>query len=243
MGCSSGKEAAEGVAPPHSRRALLRSAVPEKPVAAEEKPCVGLDSTVTSQSGLRGRVVRRTNTDVLLKMRDTTEQWVDICDIVVVKVTLQGTRGLREEGWVPGQSRGKPDPYCTCWLRPAGSTLDAAEAVKLAWGQDAYLLGYLAGDSLEFTVWDRDSVMQEDFLGKAALSASLLRAGSFEGELPLCEAGASTGASVLVRVELAPRPAAAPPPSASLGTDEGEMCTHEADVIVEGPLLNSACCC
>jgi len=103
-----------------------------------------------------------------------------------LRVVIESARGLRKADWM-----GKSDPYCVCTI--PGKPQEKLQTPYLdstlapVWNYVGVLLDYAEGDSLEFSVWDRDPPpKKDDLLGRAILNSSQLAAG-FSGELQLLE--------------------------------------------------------
>jgi len=116
----------------------------------------------------------------------------------VVKVEMISGRGLRNTDWI-----GESEPYCIVQL--AGNdaskvqTITSKDYKEPKWNHVAEVSGYRAGDSLVFTVKDRDP-LKDDILGKATLTQEQVKQG-FAGELQLTEVGEGVQAFLNVKVE------------------------------------------
>jgi len=104
-----------------------------------------------------------------------------------VVVTIVGARGLRDSDWLPGA--GKPDCYVE--VRSADKLLHTTEVInntcEPVWAEEKPLTELEAGASLEFTVWDKDTI-GSDLLGKAVLNPEDYAGVGFNGELQLKDA-------------------------------------------------------
>lgn len=142
-----------------------------------------------------------------------------------LRVTVVGAKGLRHADWmgmVPG------DPYCTCEVHGQSVSKFQTEVVSKAlnpfWNHEFRVDDYVFGDSLMFTVLDKDMTKQDDLLGKVCLSSKQFLPNGFDGELPLSEAGDGTNATLTVKIspvsqkELSP---AQPPATADHAEDVG----------------------
>jgi len=111
-----------------------------------------------------------------------------------LRVIILSARGLRNADNMPGQ--GVSDPFCTCAAagRPGAmvKTRTVQDSLDPVWHHEDELIVCAQGDDvLEFTVWDKDLVKQDDLLGRAELAVSPAHM-FFDGELKLrgegCEA-------------------------------------------------------
>jgi len=120
-----------------------------------------------------------------------------------VKLTIVSAKGLRKADWF-----GLSDPYCTVRIqqRPEQKYRTPVHAKTLdpVWNHEVEFTDYVVGDSLEFTVWDKDLLKPNDLLGKATLANQQFHPAGFEGDLPLSDAGNGIKASLRVRIAAAP---------------------------------------
>lgn len=119
-----------------------------------------------------------------------------------INVKIEGARGLRNADGLPGQ--GLSDPYCTCEVpyKPCSkfATSVVNDTLEPQWDHLAEVAEYTAGDSLLFTVWDKDWD-RDDLLGYAILTLSEeAYTSGFDGELRLLEAGDGIDAHLKVVV-------------------------------------------
>jgi len=115
-----------------------------------------------------------------------------------VRVVVRNALGLRNEAWM-----GKSDPYCICEIpgKPAASfqTKVVKNNMNPVWNHADEVYGYSPGDSLAFSVWDRDAAKRDDLLGRGTLTSDQVLAG-FEGVVTLTDVGHSRKASLYVKV-------------------------------------------
>lgn len=106
-----------------------------------------------------------------------------------LQVEITRARGLR---FSDGKPAGVTDPYCICEIpgKPKAMVqtlaIDGLQGVH--WNHKGEIAQYNPGDSLVCSVYDRDALPRESFLGKVVLSSAQLMKG-FKGELGLTEAG------------------------------------------------------
>mmetsp|Transcript_112515 Transcript_112515/g.217998 ORF Transcript_112515/g.217998 Transcript_112515/m.217998 type:complete len:312 (+) Transcript_112515:57-992(+) len=105
-------------------------------------------------------------------------------------IMVVSASGIRNSDWLPGT--GKPDCYCTVKSAEQGRELFRTKILndQLApmWNEEARLIGYKTGESLEFEVWDKDLITSES-LGKVTLSPDDFAQEGWNGQLKLTEAG------------------------------------------------------
>lgn len=108
-----------------------------------------------------------------------------------LRVHIVSARGLRDaDTGFFGQS----DAYCVCEIEGRGDAAFETPAVKNSlvprWDHVGDVHDFRPADTLMFTVWDRDPMKKDDFLGMAKLKAAqFLRQGRFEGSLDLMHKG------------------------------------------------------
>jgi len=123
--------------------------------------------------------------------------------LAAVKVTIVSARSLRNADFV-----GKSDPYCECEIvgKPNSKFATAVidDNLNPEWNHEAEITGYNVGDSLTFTVKDKDNdlIKSDDFLGRVTLTTAQFFEAGFEGELPLSCAGKGVEAFLKVKVQL-----------------------------------------
>mmetsp|Transcript_50409 Transcript_50409/g.146279 ORF Transcript_50409/g.146279 Transcript_50409/m.146279 type:complete len:624 (+) Transcript_50409:89-1960(+) len=105
----------------------------------------------------------------------------------VLRISIMGARSLRNAD-LPGKS----DPYCTVEIPGKSSskfkTKVLQDTLDPLWNQEVELKGVAAGDSLLFSVFDKDTLTADDLLGKAVLRKEEVVPMGFKGELPLLPA-------------------------------------------------------
>jgi len=172
---------------------------------------------VTSKSGLKGKVLSRTTTDVTVLLDNGQEVCWDIEeDITMVKVTIKRAKDLANKDTFTKSD--KSDPYVTCELKGKPQTRVKTPMVlndlNPEWNFQANVLGYTLGDSLVFEVWDKDYV-QDGYLGKCTLEFQGQGSEEFNGELGLLDSKGKPVNGVLeVQTILSAAPTAAPPTEA-----------------------------
>jgi hypothetical protein len=118
-----------------------------------------------------------------------------------LKITIVSAKDLRNADFVPGS--GKSDPYCVCEVKRKPQlkfqTPVIDDMLNPTWDHQDRFEKFSAGDSLVFTVFDKD-VVGSDLLGDATLERGTFEHG-FEGDLPLDGKGKGPSASLRVRVE------------------------------------------
>jgi hypothetical protein len=138
---------------------------------------------VTTVEGVKGKVLRRTTTDIYLQTDGGKEIPVPFEDITVVKVYIEKATNLANMDYI-----GKSDPYVTCQLadKPQSmvKTPMVANDLNPQWNFEAVLLGYTTGDALVFDIWDKD-MMKDDYLGRCTLEHMKFHEAEFVGDLPL----------------------------------------------------------
>merc|ERR1740121_1524012 len=88
--------------------------------------------------------------------------------------------------------QGKSDPFCIC--ESVGKhdfqiqTPIVNDSLDPMWNYTRWVT-YVVGDSLTFTIYDKDVGTKDDLLGKASLPSEQFYPGGFDGEIPLEECG------------------------------------------------------
>lgn len=151
------------------------------------KPQVGVQSPVVEQ-GVKSVVA------VTRKASTPKEEVVTH----TVKVTIVSARGLRNSDVLE-----KQQPYCVVEVLGKSESRQkspiGSHPTSPQWDHSSEVCNYCAGDSLVFTVKDKD-FLADDKLGVATLDAEKVRAG-FLGELKLTDAGRGVEAYLEVDVE------------------------------------------
>jgi len=131
------------------------------------------------------------------------------CDAWRLVVSIISADGLKSADRVP-LGPGSSDPYCICEVVGRPETRTSTDMVRRAhnpmWLHMCVLEGWRLGDSLLFTIWDRDRFKFDDRLGWAELPTKGARPPCFDGNLVLRGAGRGVEARITVRVRAAPRP-------------------------------------
>jgi len=138
---------------------------------------------VTTKDASKGTVTMRTTTDVTLKLDNGEEKKVNIDDITIVKVTIEGASDLADKDWFS-----KSDPYVTCELKDKPKsrvkTATVLNDLNPQWNFEAAVLGYTTDDSLIFEIWDND-LGKDDYLGRCTLENAEFKKKKFTGDLEL----------------------------------------------------------
>jgi len=158
----------------------------------------------------------------------------------VINVKIVAARGLQHMEWSSRShttSAAGSDTYCICEV-PGKSksrviTSACTDSLDPVWNHEATINCYKEGDSLMFTLFDQHVPRHAGHLARTQLSASRLRAGAFEGELPLAGTGADAGSMLHVKVCAVPRPPRSP--RAALST-ESSWDTHSQPPSVQSSL-------
>jgi len=85
------------------------------------------------------------------------------------------------------------DPYCICEIQGKPLSRHVTEVIKdnldPVWNQHAVFADFKVGDTLLFTVWDKDTFKSDDLLGRASLCSEQFHPSGFDDELLLGDAG------------------------------------------------------
>mmetsp|Transcript_25054 Transcript_25054/g.72070 ORF Transcript_25054/g.72070 Transcript_25054/m.72070 type:complete len:1187 (+) Transcript_25054:37-3597(+) len=107
-----------------------------------------------------------------------------------LKVCILGARSLRN---VDGQSGGLSDPYCVCEVEGKPhvrfQTRRIDDCLDPDWNEERELMNYKAGDTLKFSVKDKDFGSKDEVLGVAMLPSSRFLQQGFDQEVPLTMPG------------------------------------------------------
>jgi len=119
-----------------------------------------------------------------------------------LEVHILSARGLRNADWM-----GKSDPYCIASIpgKPNAKVQTPVidNCLSPVWNYLGVIPGYSHGDTLDFSVWDKDPPPKsDDLLGVASLDAQAV-ANGFNGEIQLRDAGKGITAFLSVHVKLA----------------------------------------
>ncbi|CAE8603326.1 unnamed protein product, partial [Polarella glacialis] len=132
---------------------------------------------------------------------------------VSVTLSIVSAKGLRNaDTWIQGKS----DPYVMCTVRGKPGTKFKTKTVDdcldPVWNESFDLTDFAVGDILDFAVWDEDLLTPDDALGTASLTSDeVFKAGGFEGEVPLQDAGKGIDARLLLRIQAPDADIAVPP--------------------------------
>merc|ERR1712048_684074 len=118
---------------------------------------------------------------------------------VPLRIKVVSARGLRNADFI-----GKSDPYCICEVtgRPDSKfeTVTIDGQLNPEWNHEADVVGYHVGDSLTFSVKDRDPLKPDDSLGSVTLETDRFWDTGFDGELPLVGAGQEAFLKIKIEV-------------------------------------------
>lgn len=109
--------------------------------------------------------------------------------VTKVTVKIRGARGLRKADW-----RGLSDPYCVCEItNKRGSKFQTSvigRTLNPDWEHEEIVPEYIPGDSITFTVYDKDKwLKKDDVLGTATLKDWQFYPYGFHGEVELSSGG------------------------------------------------------
>lgn len=118
-----------------------------------------------------------------------------------IRVTVVGAKGLRQADQGAGS---KSDPYCVCEIPGKPNfkfrTKVVNDCLDPQWNEERVVADFSVGDTLKFTVRDRDVGSSDELLGRASLQCRQFIENGFDGELKLLEAGRGINASLHVKV-------------------------------------------
>jgi hypothetical protein len=156
-----------------------------------------------------------------------------------LEVTVVGCKGLRNADWT-----GSSDPYCVCQIQgeeePLFQTRVMWNTLDPVWDETEKLSFYALGESLVFKVYDHDQLNLDDFLGEVVLEASTLEAaangngdcpGTFDGELPLLNAGMDVPPTIHIRAVFEALP--------ELPVRQPNVQTVPSDLLSRGPSIHA----
>lgn len=117
-------------------------------------------------------------------------------------VTIVGAKGLSKLNHFVGDS-----PYVVCEVKCADKKANAIKVTTKVlkktltpeWNEEHALPGWLPGEALVFTVYDKGMITSR-VEGKAMIGSDKFYPSGFEGELPLETGSAATGATLQVRI-------------------------------------------
>lgn len=175
-----------------SKAKETKTAEPGKTLLAAEPASAEALQEVCKTCGNKGR-------DILGKRCVCSYGQALVGPEVQLKVTIASAQALRNADFV-----GKSDPYCICEVLgkpdPNIQTAVVSDQLNPAWNFESVLAGYCVGNSLTFTVKDKDVLKSDDILGKATLTTAQIFPDGFEGEIQLTDAGAGVEAFLKVQV-------------------------------------------
>lgn len=118
---------------------------------------------------------------------------------VRLKVHIVSAKGLRSADWF-----GTSDPYCVCEIvgKPTSRVKTNVKNHTLdpVWNEDHVIAGFVAGDALEFSVYDSELIKADDLLGQLTLTSGQVLPNGLDGVFNLSEAGKGIQATLQVRV-------------------------------------------
>ena len=121
-----------------------------------------------------------------------------------LQVTIVRAKGLRNADWSAFSRKDKSDPYCVCEIaeKPHAkfTTKVINDDLNPNWNHVGQIEDYIFGDTLLFSVWDKDQWNSDDLLGRASLASAQFHESGFDGELELSNAGRGVKASLTVKV-------------------------------------------
>lgn len=110
-----------------------------------------------------------------------------------LRLTIVSARHLRNADIGLPWSSNVSDPYCICEIQGKPLSRTVTEVIKNnldpVWNQHAAFADFKVGDTLLFTVWDKDTFKSDDLLGRASLSSEQFHPSGFDDELLLSDAG------------------------------------------------------
>jgi len=119
-----------------------------------------------------------------------------------LKVTIVSARGLRNSDASGG---GRSDPYCVCEVEGKSQvrfqTKVVNDCLDPEWNEEKELTNYVAGDSLKFTIRDRDFGSKVDeSLGQVTLASSRFLPNGLDQEVNLSGAGKGNRATLRLKI-------------------------------------------
>jgi len=125
---------------------------------------------------------------------------------IAIKVTIISANGLRRADWLPGEAS---TPYCICDIpgKPASSfrTRVRERTLNPIWRHEQVLLDYEAGDSLTFSVFDKDWGKEDDLLGTIDFESTQFLPEGLTGEFKLTQTGKDEPATIKLNVQVVAR--------------------------------------
>lgn len=122
-------------------------------------------------------------------------------------VNIVSARGLpsteAEEGVV---TLGGSDPYCVCMIpskkRSTIKTRVIRDNCSPMWNFEGFVPDYMAGDSIEFLVFDKDYGKEDDLLATCLLEGSAFYPNGFTGDVPLKVVFGNSDKEAFIRLKL-----------------------------------------
>merc|ERR1712032_1780656 len=143
--------------------------------------CGGSKSTKTTTEETAGKDAQPSKTLLSVESQKGAEPEKNVIgQKALVKVSIISAHGLR------CLLHSKSDPYCTCEVTGKSETKietsDVPGKLNLVWNFEGEVNGYCVGDSLTFTVKDRNPVVPDSVLGKVTLKTAQFFATGFDDE-------------------------------------------------------------
>jgi len=114
--------------------------------------------------------------------------------VVPLKITFLSAQGLRNADWI-----GKSDPYVICEVPQKPNTKIQTNVImdnlEPEWNEELEMPEYCEGDSLCFTVKDKDPSKSDDYLGTFTMKPDQFYDDGFDGEVNLTDTGKKAGQS------------------------------------------------
>lgn len=118
-----------------------------------------------------------------------------------LQVEIMSAHGLHSTDFMT-----PPDAFATCEVEGLTGSFAMRTPIHASynpcWNHEDTLNDFVVGDTLLFTVWDKDT-LGKDFIGKATLRSEQFWPDGFEGELQL--SGTPEGVQAFVTVDVAPK--------------------------------------
>lgn len=195
---------AEALAQHHAEQEKTDVAAPKKAAAKKAAPKASVKAAATPTSAAPAEPTENEKhaKAIVDEAHKTTKDMSSLRYELEVKIA--SARNLRNADWVPGGS----DPYCLCEVQGSSKSKFKTKTVENksdpVWNQGAKLT-IARGDSLRFTVFDKDLGKADDLLGWVEIPHEQLLK-SFEGELKLKDSSDTPithNAFISVRVKVA----------------------------------------
>jgi len=123
-----------------------------------------------------------------------------------LRFTIVSATNLRNADWSLPFMHNVSDPFCICEIKgkPLSRTVTDVVDNKLDpyWGHEVHFGDFEDGDTLIFTIWDKDvNFKSNDFLGQATLADTDFHPNGFDDDILLVDAGKNRKAYLRVKVE------------------------------------------